>query len=291
MVRVQFPRIPSYDENQVALVIRDGSEFSRRVPMIIGTATIDQVVQALKESELDTILEEWQRARRGHEFVNGFFVRSLNLTEPMPTNTNQDPLDLNEKVFLKNKCNIPGFESTVVWARTHRTMMMGYCLNVITQAPYIEDQVNLPVGVFVIPTYSELRDGSRSVAVVLCNLTRKPVHLLAGRVIAQVLAANAIPEGKPTPELIKKLDEQDLESAPPRLSIEERQQLLMQLLKQEGGLDELAQWTPEPTRRFKQMLMEYHDIFSLDKNEIGCTDAAEHIIELLDEEPFKEKFQ
>ena len=30
-------------------------------------------------------------------------------------------------------------------------------------------------------------------------------------------------------------------------------------------------------------------IFSLDKNEIGCTDAAEHIIELL-EEPFKEKF-
>ena len=39
------------------------------------------------------------------------------------------------------------------------------------------------------------------------------------------------------------------------------------------------------------MLMEYHDIFSLDKNEIGCTDAAEHIIELLDEEPFKEKFR
>ena len=36
--------------------------------------------------------------------------------------------------------------------------------------------------------------------------------------------------------------------------------------------------------------MEYHDIFSLDKNEIGCTDTAEHVIELLDEETFKEKF-
>ena len=36
--------------------------------------------------------------------------------------------------------------------------------------------------------------------------------------------------------------------------------------------------------------MEYHDIFSLDKNEIGCMEAAEHVIELLDEEPFKEKF-
>ena len=37
--------------------------------------------------------------------------------------------------------------------------------------------------------------------------------------------------------------------------------------------------------------MEYHDIFSLDKNEIGCMDTAEHIIELLDKEPFKERFR
>ena len=114
MVWVQFPGIPSYDENQVALVIRDGSEFSWRVLVIIGTPTIDRVVRALKESELDTIPEEWQRVRRRHELVNGFFVRSMNPTEPMPTNTNQDPLDLNEKVFLKNKCTIPRFESTVV---------------------------------------------------------------------------------------------------------------------------------------------------------------------------------
>ena len=127
----------------------------------------------------------------------------MNPIEPMPTNTNQDPLDLNEKVFLKNKCTIPGFESMVVWARTHRTMMMRYCLNVITQAPYIEDRANLLVGVYVVPTYSELRDGSQSVAIVLCNLTGKLVHLPAGRVITRVLAANIIPEGKPTPELIK----------------------------------------------------------------------------------------
>ena len=37
--------------------------------------------------------------------------------------------------------------------------------------------------------------------------------------------------------------------------------------------------------------MEHHHIFSLDKNEIGCTDTAEHIIELMDDEPFKERFQ
>ena len=108
----------------------------------------------------------------------------------------------------------------------------------------------------------------------------KPVHLPAGRVITWVLAANVIPEGKPTPELIKKLDEQDPESTPPKLSIEERQRLLMQLLKQEGGLDELAQWTPELARKFEQMLMEYHDIFSLglEQNRVhGCCRAHNRV--------------
>ena len=96
---------------------------------------------------------------------------------------------------------------------------------------YVEDWVNLLVGVYVVPTYSEIQDGSWSVAIVLHNLMGKLVHLQAGRVIARVLAAKMIPEGKPTPELIKKLDEQDPEYAPPKLSIEERQQLLMQLLR------------------------------------------------------------
>ena len=37
------------------------------------------------------------------------------------------------------------------------------------------------------------------------------------------------------------------------------------------------------------MLMEHHNIFSLELNEIGCMDAAKHVIELLDTEPFKER--
>ena len=91
MFWAQFPRIPSYDEDQVALVIRDRTEFSWRVPVVIGTPTIDRVVQALKESELDTVLEEWQRAQQAHEYIYSFFARAMNLAEPMLTNTNQNP--------------------------------------------------------------------------------------------------------------------------------------------------------------------------------------------------------
>ena len=39
------------------------------------------------------------------------------------------------------------------------------------------------------------------------------------------------------------------------------------------------------------MLLEFHHVFSLDLNEIGCTDATKHIIELMKDEPFKERFR
>ena len=56
----------------------------------------------------------------------------------------------------------------------------------------------------------------------------------------------------------------------------------MELLRQDGGLEQLKEWPPELARKFERMLMEHHHIFSLDKNEIGCTDTAEHFIELMD---------
>ena len=39
------------------------------------------------------------------------------------------------------------------------------------------------------------------------------------------------------------------------------------------------------------VLLEFHHVFSLVPNEIGCTDATEHVIELMKDEPFKERFR
>ena len=88
-----------------------------------------------------------------------------------PTNTAEDPLDLDEKVRLADKCMIPGFQSVIAHGRTQRTMMMGHRLNIMTQAPYSDDKAVLPNGLYVMRTYTELKDGSWSVSVVLRNLT------------------------------------------------------------------------------------------------------------------------
>ena len=43
----------------------------------------------------------------------------------------------------------------------------------------------------------------------------------------------------------------------------------------------------------RSLLAEYHDLFPLEKNEIRCTKAAEHVIELKDPDTalFKERFR
>ena len=147
----------------------------------------------------------------------------------------ENPTDLDELVLLKNKTTIPAFESIILHCRTCKTMMMGYKLHVMTQATYLEDGANLPNGVYVVKTYTELRDGSCNVSMVLRNLMGKLVHLAAGRPVTWVVAANAIPDAAPSPEFLKKLEELEPNRNPPKkLTIEERQKLLLKLLRKEG---------------------------------------------------------
>ena len=293
ILRVQILYVPSYNEDQVALVVAEDSNFLKRCQVILGTPTINWAVRAMKESEMENAPKAWQSAQHTYEFAN--YMVQLNPEDygmTMPTNTGKNPTDLDELVLLKNKVTMPAFESIILHCRTCQMMMMGYKLHVMTQATYLEDRANLPNGVYVVKTCTKLRDGSRNVSVVLRNLMGKPVHLAAGRPVARVVAANAVPDAAPSPEFLKKLNKLEPNRNPPKkLTIEERQKLLLELLRKEGQLDKLKQWPLELALRFERMLMERHNIFSLELNEIGCTDTAEHVIELLDTEPFKEWFQ
>ena len=47
VMKVQIEGIPSYGEDQVFLVVDDNSTYSRRVPVILGTPTINHVMMAM----------------------------------------------------------------------------------------------------------------------------------------------------------------------------------------------------------------------------------------------------
>ena len=65
VVNLQVDAANSYNEDAIAIVIPDASGFASRVPMIIGTCTLGRVVEAMKESELDTLTPQWDMCHKG----------------------------------------------------------------------------------------------------------------------------------------------------------------------------------------------------------------------------------
>ena len=55
MVWVQVGKVQGYDEDQIAVVIPDLSNFAAWIPVILGTPTISRVVNMMKEVEEDAM--------------------------------------------------------------------------------------------------------------------------------------------------------------------------------------------------------------------------------------------
>ena len=56
-------------------------------------------------------------------------------------------------------------------------------------------------------------------------------------------------------------------------------------------LSSLESWTEENKERALNLLAEYHEIFALEDDEMGCTEVAEHKIEVTDPKPIKERLR
>ena len=284
VINVQIGGIPSCNEEQVALVIQDISGLGMRVLVILGMPTIHRLYHQMKESEIDSAPDEWQHALCSYEASQGIFLQAMMLgtdnenSVKYPTNTGQNPMDLDEPIILMEKVIIPAFTSQIVKARMKKTFMQGHRLNVMVQPPYPEDEARLPVGLYIQCVYTELKDGSQSVSTMLKNGTGKPIHLASGRLIGRIVAANAVPDAIISPELEKKLAEEDGEKLKP-LTTEQHQKLLMEVLDKNGSLGKLEGRSAKNVLKAKHLLMEFHHVFCLEEGEMGVTNTAEHIIE------------
>ena len=63
IARLQVREVAGYDEDAVFLVVPDGSNFGKRVPIVIGTCTLARVINVIKESEMDRISTPWLTVR------------------------------------------------------------------------------------------------------------------------------------------------------------------------------------------------------------------------------------
>ena len=99
------------------------------------------------------------------------------------------------------------------------------------------------------------------------------------------MAAYAIPQVGVTPGMLEKLDKiQGVQGA--KMLVKQRRKVHFQQLNLSG----LEGWSPKNQAATHTLLAEYHDIFSLEPWELGCTELMKHAIKAVDDEPFKERF-
>ena len=172
------------------------------------------------------------------------------------------------------------FSSHVIPMKTTKAYL-GEHINVMVQALHAQDGTLLP-GLTVRNMYTELRKGSKKAVVVVQNNTTYPQTLWKRTFVASVVSMLPVPEPpKPNSSQIKDDTCPDLHI--PKLMVRQRHGKLFDELDLSG----LDSWAPELADAACQLLVEYHEVFSLDPVELGCTHSTEHTIKVMDDTPFK----
>ena len=190
------------------------------------------------------------------------------------------PLNVDEVVRVASKCTIPPFGHKAIHGKVN-LVLHGYKMNVMTHG-LEKRSPSLPLGIDVQTVYATLADGSNRVTVVLRNNTQDWLEIKKGILITQMVAANEVPK-------VTNLLSAEEPREQPTLTKAERQELLLEKLDLTG----LEAWPKDQVEKAHSLLKEYHDIFSLEKRDVGHTKAAKHKIVLKDPgtPPFKERFR
>ena len=142
----------------------------------------------------------------------------------------------------------------------------------------------LPPGLHILHTYMHLKNGSGRVSLVVRNMSDSHIFLKKGVPVAHVVSASPVPPTELLPEMEAALG---TEAKPEPMSVVARQEKLLEKL----NLDGLAHWSPRNAVAARELVLAYHDVFTLESNELGCTSAIKHEIRINNSEPFKEQFR
>ena len=118
---------------------------------------------------------------------------------------------------------------------------------------------------------------------VVWNNTAYPQTLRKKTPLARAISVLPVPE-PPKPESLQVEDNTYSDLHTPKLMIGQRCGKLFDEL----DLSSLDSWAPELVDEAHWLLAEYHDVFSLDPAELGCTHSTEHTIKVTDDTPFKD---
>ena len=120
----------------------------------------------------------------------------------------------------------------------------------------------LPLGLHVLHAYTRLKNSSGRVSLVVRNVSDSQIFLKKGVPVARVVSTMLVSPTKLSLDMEATLGK---ESRPKPLSVATRQEKLLEKLK----LDALAHWSPENAVAVRELVLVYHDVFTLESNELG----------------------
>ena len=278
VIQVQVDGVQGYDEDQIALIIPDFSNFVTRVPIILGTPTIGRVINTMREAEMDALAMPWANAGAAHLLaVWRMMPVEVESGQEEGYDTDKDsPLMYTPKIET-----LEPFSSHVIPVKTTKAYL-GECINVMVQALHAQDGTLLP-GLTMQNMYTELRKGSKKAVVVVQNNTIYPQTLMKKTPVARLISMLPVPK-PPEPKSLQVEDNTCPDLHTPKLMVRQRHGKLFDEL----DLRSLNSWAPKFADVACWLLAEYHDVFSLDPAELGCTHSTEHTIKVTDDTPFKE---
>ena len=277
MMNVKVPTVQGYDEDQIAIVMDDPGMTEWLV--ILGTPTLYRVMEVIKESEISKLAVPWASSRVS------WLMRDIlaKLSQVVMNDIAKKPiasLHVDEVVRVASKCTVPPFGHKATHGKVN-LVLHGYKMNVMTHG--LEKlSPSLPLGIDVQTVYATLADGSNRVTVVLRNNTQDWLEIKKGVPITWMVATHEVPK-------VTNLFSAEQTKEQSTLTEAERQDLLLEKLDLLG----LEAWPEDQAGKACSLLKEYHDIFSLEKRDMGHTNTTKHKIVLKDPDtpPFKEHFR
>ena len=291
ILQVCMAEVTGYDEDIVFLTVPDESEFSRHVPLVLGTCMLCRIINVIRdkrESEINRFSVPWAMTQKSH-LLSRHGTTDLGegavggAEEPQTPSAESTDKGIDEPILVKEHVKLGPLQTQILECKVkpllRETALMMVCPIGVGETQFT-GTCPLHPGLHVLHTLTRLKMGSGKVSVVVCNMLDSPIYLKKGMRIVRVESTLPVPPAELSPEVQAALGK---EMQPEPLLVAEQLEKL--------NLDSLSSWTLGNAAVARELVLTFHDIFALDDNGLGCMSVIEHEIHITDSEPFKEWFR
>ena len=167
ILHMQVWEVAGYDKDVGFLVVPDESEFSWRVPLVIGTCTIGWIINVTWESKIDSLSTPWATVRMVQllSCQKSTSVLTLGSVETQSEGASGGPqeVDVDELVMVRENVHLGLFETEIIERRVKP--LLGDMAHVMVTLLKVgegqqRDSRPLPPGLHVLHAYMHLKNSS-----------------------------------------------------------------------------------------------------------------------------------